>query len=50
MWKKLKRSRNGIYEIWLTYGKYLVCNKYKHQFKYFKTYLEALTFFEEIDT
>lgn len=48
MWEKLKRSRNGIYEMWKTYGRYLVCIKYKQEFKYFDNYIEAAKYFYRV--
>lgn len=49
MWKKLERSKNGLYEIWKTYGRYLVCSRYLHEFKYFKNCFEAFRYFRGLD-
>lgn len=49
MWNIIERSKNGLYEIWKTYEKYLVCSKYLYDFRYFRSRLEAFKYFKEVN-
>lgn len=47
-WARLARSPNGIYEIWRTPTKYMICSHYNRKFKYFNNKNDAINEFYKL--